>query len=178
MGLEGMPSNCTRGGSGWILGKNYSLKEWSGMGTGCQGKLWSDLQPYTTTKPKCIIWSKSINPYRSKRIKMDLPGGVQEMFTCCSEGNGGGGWTVGLDDLRSLLQPWWFYGSMILSEIRWMDRERGEKRGIAGEEIGGCGGREGVGEVGVWKNQYLLPKALLFLQSHSLARAHGGATQH
>lgn len=53
-----------------------------------------------------------------------------------------------------------------------MDRERGEKRGIAGEEIGGCGGREGVGEVGVWKNQYLLPKALLFLQSHSLARAH------
>lgn len=48
---------------------------------------------------------------------------------------------------------------------------------MAGEETGGCGGREGVGEAGIGKNQYLLPKVVL-LQSHSLARAHGSATQH
>lgn len=28
IGQEGMASNCSRGGSGWILGKIYSLKEW------------------------------------------------------------------------------------------------------------------------------------------------------
>lgn len=56
-------------------------------------------------------------------------------------------------------------------------RERVGKIGMAGEETGGCGGREGVGEVGIGKNQYLLPKVVL-LQSHSLARAHGSATQH
>jgi len=39
-----------------------------------------------------------------------IPGGVQEMFRCCTEEYGlveniGGMWTVGLDDLRGLLQP-------------------------------------------------------------------------
>ena len=39
-----------------------------------------------------------------------IPGGVQETFSCCTEGHGlvdniGGGWTDGLDDLGGLLQP-------------------------------------------------------------------------
>ena len=32
-----MASHCTRGWSGWILGKNSSPKEWSGTGTAAQG---------------------------------------------------------------------------------------------------------------------------------------------
>jgi len=41
------------------------------------------------------------------------------MFRCCTEGHGlvgniGDRGTVGLDDLRGLFQPWWFYDSMIL----------------------------------------------------------------
>ena len=32
IGLEGMASGCTRGGSGWILGRIYFPKEWLGFG--------------------------------------------------------------------------------------------------------------------------------------------------
>jgi len=32
-----MASSCVRGGLDWILGKISSLKEWSGIGTGCPG---------------------------------------------------------------------------------------------------------------------------------------------
>ena len=44
-------------------------------------------------------------------------GGVQEMFRC-TEGhvlveNSGNMWTVGLDDLGGLFQPWCFFDSMI-----------------------------------------------------------------
>ena len=40
-----------------------------------------------------------------------VPGGVQEMFKCCTEGHGlvgniGDRWTVGLGDLRGLFQLW------------------------------------------------------------------------
>ena len=40
-----------------------------------------------------------------------LPGGVQETCRCCTEGRGlvgtiGDRWTVGLDDLGDLFQPW------------------------------------------------------------------------
>lgn len=35
--LEGIASNCIRGGSGCILGRT-SPKQWSGTGTGCPGK--------------------------------------------------------------------------------------------------------------------------------------------
>ena len=40
-----------------------------------------------------------------------VPGGVQEMFRCCTEGHGlvgniGNGWMVGLDDAGGLFQPW------------------------------------------------------------------------
>jgi len=39
------------------------------------------------------------------------PEGVQEMFRCCTEGNGlvgniGDRWMVELDDLGGLFQPW------------------------------------------------------------------------
>ena len=37
IGEEVMASSCTRGGSGWILGRISSLKEWSGSGTAAQG---------------------------------------------------------------------------------------------------------------------------------------------
>ena len=36
-----MASICTRGGSGCMLGKISSQKEWSGTGTGCPGWWWS-----------------------------------------------------------------------------------------------------------------------------------------
>jgi len=43
---------------------------------------------------------------------------VQETFRCGTErhglvGNISDRWMVGLDDLRSLFQPWWFYDSMV-----------------------------------------------------------------
>lgn len=46
---------------------------------------------------------------------VSVPGGVQELFRCGTEGCGlvgstGGGWVVGLDDHGGLFQPWWFYG--------------------------------------------------------------------
>ena len=36
-----MALRCPRGGSGQILGSISSLKEWSGIGTGCPGRWWS-----------------------------------------------------------------------------------------------------------------------------------------
>ena len=40
-----------------------------------------------------------------------IPGGIQEMFRCCSEGHGlvrniSDRWMVGRDDLGGLFQPW------------------------------------------------------------------------
>ena len=54
--------------------------------------------------------------------EVTVPGGVPEMFRCGTERCGlvrniGNRWTVGLDDLRGLFQPWWFYGSMILPPL-------------------------------------------------------------
>ena len=67
-----MASSCTSGGSGWTLGKISSQKEWSGSGTASQGG-----------------------------GEVTVPGGVREMFTCCTEGHDlvGDRWTVGLDIL-------------------------------------------------------------------------------
>ena len=44
---------------------------------------------------------------------------VQGTFRCCVEGCAlvraiGDRWTVGLDDLAGLFQPWWFCGSLIV----------------------------------------------------------------
>ena len=41
IGQEAMASSRTTGGSGWILGRVFSQKEKSGIGTGCPGKWWS-----------------------------------------------------------------------------------------------------------------------------------------
>ena len=41
IGWERMASSCTRGGSGWILGRISSQKEWWGTGMGCPGRWWS-----------------------------------------------------------------------------------------------------------------------------------------
>jgi len=72
-----------------VLGNTTSPKEWSGAGTGCPGRWWSHC------------------PWR-----------YSEMFRC-TEGHGlvgnvGDRWTVGMDDLGGLFQPWWFYDFMLL----------------------------------------------------------------
>ena len=71
----------TTGDSSWMLG-NISPKEWCCGGAAARGG-----------------------------VGVTVPGGVQETFRCCTEGCGlvgniGGRWTVGLDDLRGLFQPW------------------------------------------------------------------------
>ena len=38
---ERMGTSCTRGGSGWILGKTSSQKEWWGIGMGFPRRWWS-----------------------------------------------------------------------------------------------------------------------------------------
>ena len=76
-----MASRCARGCSGSMLG-NTSLRECSSTGTGCPGRWWSH----------------------------HVPKGVQETFRCCADGHGllsyCDRWTVGLDDLGGLFQPW------------------------------------------------------------------------
>mgnify|MGYP001859720434 CR=1 FL=1 len=76
-----MVSSCSRGDSGWMLGKT-SPKECSGTGTGCPGSGGDT-----------------------------APGGVQEISRYCTEGHRlvgyiGDRWKVGLDDLGGLFQPW------------------------------------------------------------------------
>ena len=39
IGLEEMALSCAWGGSGWILGKIYSVKEWSDAGMDCMGEM-------------------------------------------------------------------------------------------------------------------------------------------
>jgi len=64
----------------WMLG-NISLKQWSDAGRGFLGGGGGT-----------------------------IPRGVQEAFRCCTEGRGlvgnGDRWTVGLDDLGCVFQPW------------------------------------------------------------------------
>ena len=38
---EETASSCIRGGLDWLLGKTSLLKEWSGIGTGCPERWWS-----------------------------------------------------------------------------------------------------------------------------------------
>jgi len=76
-----MASVCIRGGLDWILRKISLLKEWSGIGTGCQGS-----------------------------GGVTIPGGVQKNmsirhFRTWFSRHGGVGLTAGLDDLRGLFQP-------------------------------------------------------------------------
>ena len=77
--------------------------------------------------PIIKLWILKINGEGNTQLNaqggggVTIPGGVQEMFRCCTEGhalggNTGGSWTVGQDDLRGPFQPWWFYDSMVLME--------------------------------------------------------------
>ena len=86
--LEGMASSCSRGDSGWTLGKTSSLKEWSDARMAAQ-----------------------------RGGGVTNSGDSQETFRRCTEGHGlvgniGDRWMVGLDSLEGLFQPWWFYDSM------------------------------------------------------------------
>ena len=81
IGLEGMASSCTRGDSGWTLGNTTSLKEWSGMGTGCPERWWSH------------------RPRRCSRTVQMGHGGMWAWWGWAAVGLGepiGDGWMVGL----------------------------------------------------------------------------------
>jgi len=41
IGWQGMASNCTRGDSGWMLGKNSSQNGWQGIRPDCPVGWWS-----------------------------------------------------------------------------------------------------------------------------------------
>ena len=78
-----MASSCTRGDSAWTLGNNSPGEH----------------------SPGELEWAAQ------GAGGVTVPGGVQEMLRCCTEGHGlvgsvGERWTVGLDDLqRSLPTP-------------------------------------------------------------------------
>lgn len=77
--MRGIASSCTREGSGWVLGKIYSPKEWSGAGMSCPGGV---------TIPE--------------GVQETCRCGTKEHS---SVGSIGGRWTVVMDDLRTLSQP-------------------------------------------------------------------------
>jgi len=56
IGLEGVASSCTRGDSGWILGKNYSPRQWSGVGMGCPGRWWNH-HPWKYSRSVSVLYS-------------------------------------------------------------------------------------------------------------------------
>ena len=77
-----MASSCARGDTGWTLGNSSSQKSGQALAQAAQGG-----------------------------GGVTDPGGVQETFRCCIErhglvGNIGDRWTVELDDLFGLFQPW------------------------------------------------------------------------
>ena len=77
-----MASSCARGGSGWILGKTFPPKEWSGTGMDCQG---------------CG--------------GVTVRGGIKERCRCGTKehglvGNISGRWMVGLGDLIEFFQAY------------------------------------------------------------------------
>jgi len=86
---EKMASSCARGDSGWMLGNTTSQ----------------------------VVFSDQVVEWAAQGGDGDTnPGGVQGMFRHCVEEHGlmrtvGDGWTVGLDDLVGLFQPWCLYES-------------------------------------------------------------------
>ena len=64
IGIEGMASSCTRGDSGWKLGKS-SLKEWSGAGMGCPARWGLELDdPQGPFQPKPFYDQEKCLPRR------------------------------------------------------------------------------------------------------------------
>ena len=85
-GSEVVASSCTRGGSGWILGRISSQKEWWCTGTHCLG-----------------------------RCGVTDPGGVEEKGKYCIEWHGLAAWWWGVDGWTLAVFPTlmivWFYDS-------------------------------------------------------------------
>jgi len=77
-----MASSCARGNLGWTVGNTTFLKE-------CQALEWAAQGSAGVT----------------------VPGSVQGMFRCCTEGYGlvrniGDRWMDELNDLKGIFQPW------------------------------------------------------------------------
>ena len=88
-----MGGNCLREGWDQILGKISLRKEWSGIGTGCPGQ-WGSHHPWRRSKTVQI-----------RHLRTWFSGGLGSVRT------------VGLDDLRGLVQPKWLCDFILQS--RW-----------------------------------------------------------
>lgn len=53
-------TGCARGGSGWILGKMYSLRQWLSFGTGTLGKWWSHYRRSVQKMSRWSVWWYSL----------------------------------------------------------------------------------------------------------------------
>ena len=80
--------------------------------------------PQPQSQPRCF-YQQCHHPWRcsshvASTYCVTVPGGVQETCRCDNQEHGlvGGKWTVGLDDLRDLFQPWWFYDYMMWAAKR------------------------------------------------------------
>jgi len=92
-----MASSCLRGGLGWVSGKMFLLKEWSGIGIDCWGT-WLSPHPWRGSI-KVSMWH-----FRTWFSRHD-----------------GVGLAVGLDDLQGLFQSMilWFYDRSVSLLIDW-----------------------------------------------------------
>ena len=80
MGQSAMASNCTRGGSGWILGNISSQKK---------------MVKYSNKQPREVVGSPPLEVFK---IRVDVV--LRDMVS----GHGGDGLMVALDDLGGLFQ--------------------------------------------------------------------------
>ena len=72
-----------------------------------------------------------------------IPGGVQEVFRCCTEGHGSVGhigdrWMVGEDHLGGLFHPWWFCDSVLLCTPHDYHKHMDAKRKKGGKPKRSC----------------------------------------
>lgn len=92
-GQKNIASTCTRVGSGWTSGRSSSLKGWSDIGMSCP-KMWWSHHPWKN-------WRKDWTCHLA--LWFSLYDGV---------------WSkVGLNDLKDLSQPQWFYSSKYGQDI-------------------------------------------------------------